>query len=835
MQKIILFALAGFLSLSVTAQTTEQSSQMKQYMRFAPSNLNASNINASDIPSEQVLRQMGLSEAEIQEAMDFKFQRGKYNPNAIDSSAFVAKSDKAADLYSAMGDTAFFNDSIQYPLGKIFGQDVFRNNDLTFFNRAYDAQAPDNYMLGEGDELTISIWGMADHSESVVVSEKGYVSTMHAGRIYVGGKNLKTVKLLVKNRMANFFDLNRSQLDVTLNYSRVITVNIVGEVFNPGSYTIPATNTAFNALMAAGGPNQIGSVRNIYLKRNGKTVDSLDVYKFLFDPSSDQDLFMKNNDYLFVSTAERIVEVKGAVNRPYTYEAKVGDKVSDMIKYAGGFTAKAYRNGIEIHRIDENNIKTLTVDAVGSRNLSLESGDEIIVNSVLGIPSNVVKVHSSTGVSGDYEFVQGETVYDLMLKSNSLTEETFVEKAYLVRTQADFSKEYIVLDIATIIANSSASVNISVKEYDELYILSQRDFMDEFQIDVNGGVRSAGTFHYGEGVTLGDAILLAGGITQESAGGKIEVSRVVDYDAEKNQISPKRAIVQAYPIASDGQLTADALSYGLKPYDQISVRINPEFEAVRTVILSGEVNFPGSYTLLSKDETVSEVIARAGGLKSHADANATQMYRMMTVEKEPNNMIDYYEDDEEIVNGFFSDGEFVQIVPLQEEKEMLEQKEVVLIESYNVVYLNLNKALKYNSSKYNLVLQDGDSIKIPATNDVVTVTGALENLSGGSVSVPYFGKRANYYVNNYAGGFTKHNVKENTYVVYPSGTVRKARDLGLFVWYPTVEPGATIKVTEDIKIKRQKPDPVDWTRVLESTVTKISALASLYILYLSRQ
>ncbi|MBJ10659.1 MAG: hypothetical protein CMP66_04275 [Flavobacteriales bacterium] len=832
MKKIILFALTVLLYCTAIAQ----SDVSKQYMRFAPSNLNASNVNPSDIPSEQVLRQMGLSESEIQEAMDFKYQKGKYNPNAVDSSAFDFKKNRADNLYLAMGDTAFFNDSVQYPIGKIFGQDMFRNNDLNFFNRAFDAQAPENYLLAEGDELTISIWGMADHSENVVVNKKGYISTSRAGRIYIGGKNFKTAKSLIKNRMGNYYDLNRSQLDVTLSYSRVITVNIVGEVFNPGSYTIPATNTAFNALIAAGGPSQIGSVRNIYLRRNGKTVDSLDVYAFLFDPTSSQNLFMQNNDYLYVAPAEKIVEVKGAVNRPYTFEAKAGDVVADMIRYAGGFTAKAYRNGITVRRIDGNNIKTLTLDATASQNLQLKSGDEIVVNSILGIPSNVVKVNSSTGVSGDYEFVKGETVYDVMLKSNSLTEETFVEKAYLVRTKSDFTKEYIVLEIANIISDFTSASNITLQEYDELYIFSQRDFIDEFKIDVNGGVRSAGTFHYGEGLTLGDALVLAGGMVQESGGGKVEISRVVDYDVANNQLSPKRAIVQGYPITNEGELSENALAYELKPYDQVSIRLNPDFEEVRTVQLMGEVNFPGTYTLLSREETVADLIERAGGLKSHADANSVQMYRWMTVEKEANNMIDFYEDDEEIVNGFFSNGKFVQIIPTNEEEESLITKNKEYMDLYNPVYLHLAKALKHPKSKYNLVLQDRDSISIPITNDVVTITGALEHLSNNAISAPYFdGARANYYVNNFAGGFTKHNVKENTFVVYASGKVKKATDLGLFVLYPKVEPGATIKVTEDIKIKRQKPEPVDWTRVLEGTITKISAIASLYILYLSRQ
>ena len=207
MKKIILFALTVLLCSIAVAQ----SQASKQYMRFVPSNLNASNVNASDIPSEQVLRQMGLSEAEIKEAMDFKYQKGKYHPNFVDSSAFDLKNNRADNLYSAIGDTAFFDDSVQYPVGKIFGQDVFRNNDLNFFNRAFDAQAPENYLLAQGDELTISIWGMADHSENVVINEKGYISTSQAGRIYIGGKNFKTAKSLIKNRMGFYYDLNRSQ------------------------------------------------------------------------------------------------------------------------------------------------------------------------------------------------------------------------------------------------------------------------------------------------------------------------------------------------------------------------------------------------------------------------------------------------------------------------------------------------------------------------------------------------------------------------------------------------------------------------------------------------
>ena len=831
--KKILILLIGLVSLHAHAQTIEQ---MQKYMRFVPSNMKASDINPSDIPSEDILRQMGLSDKEISEAMDYKYQRGKYNPNFIDTSSTETSLIQSDLLYNSMSDSLFeLNDSIIYPLAKIYGQDFFRNNSISFYTRAYDNQAPDNYLLGENDELTISIWGLAEHSEVVTVSESGYINSSIAGRIYVGSKNFKTVKSLVRNRMNSFFDLKKSQFDLKLNYSRVISVNIIGEVFNPGSYSIPATNTLFNALVAAGGPSQIGSVRNIYLMRDGKTIDSLDVYKYLFDPSTSQDLFMQNNDYIYVPVASNVIDLKGEVNRPYSYEVKSGDKLVDLIKYAGGFTKMAYKNGITVKRIFNNSIKTITVDEVGTDNLDINNGDVITVNSIQGIPTDLVYVNSSTGVSGEYQFTEGERVYDMLLKSNSLSDDLFLESAYLVRTSKDFSKDYIVLDIEQIVHDPTSQFNILINEYDELFFLSNRDYRDDFEVTISGAVRLPNTFSFGIGITLADILMMSGGLAQEALGAKIDISRIVDYDADKNQIKSKRTLVRSFDISNDGKLSNEAMNFTLEPFDQVAVRVNPNYQKVRTITLSGEVKFPGVYSLISKDETVAEVIKRAGGLKISADMGAVKMYRYTKVEESPDNMIDFFEDDEEIVNGFFSEGEFVQIIPLNEEKDKMNKLDKSFIDKYIPVHLELKKAMKYNNSKYNIVLNDMDSIHISAKQDLITITGALSNFEQTSISVPHLERRANYYINNYAGGFTKHNIKENTLVISPSGKVAKAKDFGLFILYPRVKMGSTIKITEDIKIKRQKPEPVDWTKVLESTVTKISALASLYILYLSRQ
>ena len=500
-----------------------------------------------------------------------------------------------------------------------------------------------------------------------MVNDKGYIQSMHAGRIYVGNKDLKTVKSLVRGRLGNFFDLSKSQFDLTLNYSREISVNIIGEVFNPGSYSIPATNTAFNALVASGGPNQIGSVRHIYVIRDGETVDSLDVYKFLFDASYSKDLFMQNNDKLFVNTANRLVEMKGEINRPYTYEVKPDDKLVDLIKYAGGFTKMAYKNGITVKRIEGNEVNTITIDEVGMRHFTMKNGDEIIVNSIQGIARNLVNIHSSVGVSGDYQFTKGERIYDMLLKSNSLNDDLFLNSAYLVRTDDNFDKEYIIIDIADVVADPTSASNILVQEYDELFFLSKRDFMDEYQVTISGGVRVPNTFSYGNGITLSDVLTMAGGLVPEASGGKIDVSRVLELDDESNILKAQRVLARSFKITDEGLLSEKAQDFELEPFDEIAVRINTDFEEVRTIYLTGEVEFPGKYSLISNKETLSELIERAGGIKYTGDAGAAKMYRLLQLEENPNNEVDYFEDDEEIINGFFSDGEFVQIVPVNEE------------------------------------------------------------------------------------------------------------------------------------------------------------------------
>ena len=314
--------------------------------------------------------------------------------------------------------------------------------------------------------------------------------------------------------------MKNSEIDVTLSYSRVIIVNIVGEVYNPGSYSIPAINTAFNALIAANGPNQLGTVRNIYIKRDGKTVDSLDVYQFLFNPIRSQDIYMQDGDYLFVPPAKHIVEVSGAVNRPYTYEAKTGESVASLIKYAGGYTTNAFSDVVTLKSIEYNSIKVNDVHNDHAKSTTVKNGDEIIVNTISNKISNVVTVKGSIGVAGDYEFIRGEKLLDLLNRSKCIADKTFLDKVYIIRLNEDRTKTHISVNLESVLKDVNHKDNIYLKEYDIVRVLSIDDFYDEFSVSVLGAVRSGGEFDFGVGMTLQDVLLQSGGLTQQAEGSR---------------------------------------------------------------------------------------------------------------------------------------------------------------------------------------------------------------------------------------------------------------------------------------------------------------------------
>jgi len=829
-----LLLVLNFLAFSVKAQGQLDISNINtSFLKFLPSNKSASDLRPSDIPSSQVLKQIGLSDNEIKEALDFKYSRGNYSKIKQDTNTSFSSLQK---LYSSFDDTLII-DSTSFPKGKIFGQDIFRNQDLSFFQKALDAKAPENYKVGPGDEISISIWGFNEFSETLEVDERGYISPSSYGRIYVKGITFKNMRSILKKKFSTFFDMQNSEIDVSLSYSRVITVNIIGEVYNPGSFTIPAINTAFNALIASGGPNQIGSVRNIYIKRDGKTVDSLDVYKFLFNPLISNDIYMQDGDYIFIPPAENLVEIIGEVNRPYTYEAKDGESVGDMIKYSGGFTTTAFRDIITLKRLDYNNLKVYDVIKADLYQENISDGDQIVVNKISNKISNVVTLKGDVGVSGDYEFKENEKILDLLSRAKCVSNKTFLDKVYIIRLNEDRSKQHLSINLNNIISDPNHEDNILLKEYDIVHVLSVDKFDDEFFISVQGAVRNPSTFSFGNGMSLQSALILSGGLTQQAQGSRVEVSRIMEYDIATNKLKPRRTVVKNIEVGNDLTLSESAEDFILQPFDQVFVRSNPEFEPAENITILGEVKYPGTYSILRKNEKVSSLIKRAGGLTNYAYVDGVKMFRKFNVKESIREESLEMNISDDLKKSILNSPDVAAIYANEvEEKSKAffaeENSAKISKENTDIVYLNLDKALKNNESRFNLVLNKGDSIVIPQILDVVHISGELMNLEGNSISAPFFTrKRANYYVKNFAGGFSKENDRSNTIVVYPNGIAKKSRNYILFKLSPKVTKGSTIRVaSKNIKQKKQKESKVDWNKQIENAMLKISAVLTLWVL-----
>ena len=826
MKKLLLLKIFILISVLLYTQVNYKVNNIDPaYLKLLPSDKNPNDLKPSDIPSEQVLKTMGFSEKQIKEALDFKYSRGKYSANLNDSIPNSATS----KFIQSFGDTLII-DTLTFPLARVYGQDIFRNNNLSFFQKALDAKAPENYKVSSGDEISISIWGYSEYNQTLLVDERGYINPSSYGRIYVKGLTFKNMRSLLKNKFSVFLDMRNSEIDVTLAYSRVITVNIVGEVYNPGSYTIPAINTAFNALIAAHGPNQLGSVRNIYLKRDGKIIDSLDIYQFLYNPVKAHDIYMQDGDYLIVPPAKNIIEVSGGVNRPYTYELKDGETVADIIKFSGGYTTNAFTDVITLKRIEYNSTKIYDIYKDHISESKLQNGDEIIVNTISNRLSNLVSVKGSIGVSGDYEYIKGERLLDLLIRAKCIDEKTFLERVYIIRLNEDRTKTHISINLGEILLNSDHKDNILINEYDIVRVLSVEDFDENFSVSVLGAIKNPGKYDYGIGMTLHDLLVQAGGFTQIAEGSRVEVSRIMDYDILTNKLEHQRAIIEEVKIGADLMIDSNAQNFVLQPKDQIFVRENPNYITPMNIILSGEVKYPGKYALLSNNEKISSVIERAGGFKNSAYLDGVKMYRKFTLKdlsldqnlNIPEALLDSILIDTELSHIYTKE-----LLQIERNKNFLENFDSI---TYDVVYFDMQKAIANANSKHNITLLEGDSIIVPKKLDLVHITGGLNNIDGNSISVPFLGLRAHYYVNNFAGGYSNNNKKSKTVVVHANGVTKKSINFGLFSISPKVKPGSTIHVVNEPTVKRTKKEEIDYNQHIESVITKITAVISLALL-----
>jgi protein involved in polysaccharide export with SLBB domain len=684
----------------------------------------------------------------------------------------------------------------------VYGQELFRKGDLKIYERSIDAKAPANYELGVGDELGISIFGVSYYNTVAKVDSRGRIELGQLGSIYVKGVPFDRAKTLIKTALSNNFNMSSNQVEISLAYSRSITVNIVGEVFKPGSYKIPALNTAFNALIAAGGPTDIGTLRNIQLRRNGKVIKTFDVYAYLQNPGSDDDFFLQDNDYLVVGTVGKLVSIDGAVKRPMTYELLPGEELTQLIKFTGGLNANAMASRSQVKRYVGKNLSLLPINLDSITQLKqdykLQNGDAVNIGNVNADLENSVEVKGPVYFPGVFPIVEGDRVSELITKAGGLREQILLKRAYLVRTEKDETRKYIPLNVQTILGNVAADGNVVLKKNDVLLLYSEADFLDKFTVNVNGEVKNPVTLAYKEGLTLGDVLVLAGGIKISAELTKIEISRSNIFAPNYKPGEPYQTATMELTIPKEITENQEVLNTPMLPFDIVSVRRIPNFELQKTITLKGEFKYPGIYVIQDKGFTVNDAVKLAGGLTPYAFPEGAKFDR-------PN-----------LPGGF--------------------------------LVFDLKKAMQRRGSMFNYTLKEGDIISVPKVIDYVSIYGSgiqyIENLITLDTLTDYAvmnspfvnGKRAGYYIRTFGNGYTADAWRSKTYVVEANGRVRRTVNLYAFRVSPKVKKGSAIYViSKEKKAKSSFKDrvnkiPTDWNKVIQDITVKITGFATLWAL-----
>ena len=863
-------------------------------VKFEEKGIDIDNVTADQLPQLEVTLDQIMKELEEEKKAIENVAQEAEGEKIIEKEATTIAKDAGDEIQEAVEDGATVEEAIaeelvdqaqeELPPTKIYGQQIFRNKTLKVFSQSDDVNPSPDYVLGPGDKVTISIWGISQEDATYEINQEGYIKPTQMSRITLKGITFAQAKKLLQSRFAERYRFRPEEFAATVTYARTINVNIYGEVFNPGSFTIPATNTAFNALVAAGGPTDLGSVRNIKLIRNNGSSEQMDVYEFMNDPSVAADFQLSNNDVIFVSVSEKIVEIKGAVRRPLKYELLATEQLKNLVDYAGGLKENAYRTTIQVKRFENDEEKIIDVKLGelmrGSGDFTLKNGDIVTIPIIPKSYENFATVEGAVELPGQYEIEKGMRVRDVLQKAvlarqartdiaylirvrddgtasyervniaevlanpsspdnyeltgrdrlNILSQTAFVDEevistighvrnpreirydpensikvadaimlsagpkpgatdfAYIRRTDPDDDREtqYIRVNLASALSNAASSDNVELKANDRLIVYSKSDYLEKSTVSINGAIKESGEFAYDPSLTLTDVLTLAGGFTISAATNKIDIFRVQILNNE-----PTKTIVATLEANENYQV--DGSNFELQPFDQIVVRSVPDFELQQLVTLQGEVKYPGTYALLDDNEKIASVIKRAGGLTREA----------------------------------FAEG-----AVLERNKEE---------EGY--VVFQLEEAMRNSGSNSNVILKRGDVIMIPKQKDLVgislanTLASELYDekiLGSGIVNVPFTkGKRAKYYVDEYAAGIGETGKRKYITVRHPSGEIQRTKNFLFFKKYPKVEKGSVVRIgrkKEKSKKEQKEKEDTDWGKVVANSIAQVTAVLSLVIL-----
>ncbi len=699
------------------------------------------------------------------------------------------------DFIVIRGDTVSV-DSLVAKDDEIFGASLFSRVSRTF-QPSFNIPTPEGYVLGAGDELVIDIWGAAEANYRLTVNTEGAINIQNIGPVFVNGLTIESAREKIINRLKNIYsglDPSRPQeantyAQISLGNIRSIKVTVLGETKQPGTYTVSSLSTIFNALYSAGGPNESGTYRSVKLIRGQEIISDLDIYDFLIYGDLSDNIRLKDQDIIKIDPYLNRITVEGELKRNGIFEVKPGETLGDLINFAGGFTDQAYTQRIVLRRNTPTQKSISDVNYPEGADLELSNGDRLVVGQILERFENRVEIEGAVFREGDYELNDGMTLRDLIMKADGLREDAFLSRGIIFRLKDDLTMETVSFHAGQVISQPE-TYDIELKRDDLVRITSIFDMRQEYTINVRGAVNSGGEFEFADGTTVEDAILMADGFRESAAPYRVDVARRIS--DENNRLKANRiAEIYQFEVNRNLDFTNGDGDFKLKPFDQVFVRSEPNYETQQVIRIEGEVQFPGEYVLDERNTRISEIIEKAGGLSSYAFPQGASLERRLSEETDLGDI--------DILDTL--------LVETQQERRTTN------------VGIELDEILSSPGSNFDLILRDGDVLTIPKELQTVRVEG--EVLS--PVSIRYEkGKTLKKYIDE-AGGTTERGKSKKAFIVYANGEVDRTKRFLFFRNNPRVRPGATIIVPQQPEERELSPqERISILTAIVSTAALVS-------------
>lgn len=766
MRRVIVCIIMAILTVSSvslsSAQTAEQLKMYQEFQKQKGNDIKFKNLNGETNQLNQQNQQNQLNQPANRNHRQTPLTNNQSKIRIIDADTTLRLTIHEKDSL----DKEYLRMKLMRDKRQVFGREIFDRKNISFAP-SLNIPTPSNYILGAGDQVFIDIWGDTQKSYDLVISPDGDIVVPQVGLMHIGGLTVSKAQALISKQFENSVEgLNSGSASIKLSLGtlRSIKVNIIGEAGIPGTYTLPSLASLFNALYSAGGVSDIGSLRDIKLFRHGKQIATLDVYDYLLKGDNKVDMRLEDGDLIVIAPYTGIVTLTGKVKRERLYEMKEGETLADLIEYAGGFDGDAYTESLNVSRSNGKQREIFTLPTSKFKEFTIQNRDSVSVGEVSDKYSNRVKIAGAVWRPGTYGISENvQTVADLIGVADGLKEDAYLGRGQLIRLQPDLTKEVIPFNISKLLDKTAP--DILLQKDDSLSIVSIDKLRQARTVAIRGEVNdTTGTIPFVDNMTIEDAIMTVSGLKESASKARLEVFRRIK-NPNSTTVSDRKAEVFSFTIPEDLSLVERAANFTLEPFDELIIRRSPGYSAQQQVFVEGEVLFGGEYAMTSSNETIVDLIKRAGGLTPEAYSKGASLKRLITKDD-----IERIKSLAKLSSKGGKDTVFVDRIE---------------IGTYESVGINLEDALANPAGFNNVVLKVGDILTIPTYNNTVKISGAV-NYPNTTTYIPK--TKLKEYI-SMGGGYAKL-ARKTPFVIYMNGTVAAVRGGKI----PKIEPGCQIVI-----------------------------------------